>query len=228
MPPPMHAAAVSPALVQRRPRLAGQGCAPWQSGDSSLLAAVGSWQEASRASPSGPNTQRDVCALTWLCLTLCDPMYCSPPGSSVRGDSPGGNTGVGCHVLLQRIFLTQGSNLSLLRLQHCRWNLYHGASGEAPQPVRGCQNAFINRTQARVSKTHFINHVCPLCGGQLTPPGALDLAGWGRGGWDPCHLASDLPPGAGARLCLRWGSLSSDACRQPAACQVPRGWCGVV
>ena len=35
-----------------------------------------------------------------LCLTLCDPMDCSPPGSSVHGDSPGKNTGVGCHARL--------------------------------------------------------------------------------------------------------------------------------
>ena len=28
----------------------------------------------------------------------------SPPGSSVHGDSPGKNTGVGCRVLLQGIF----------------------------------------------------------------------------------------------------------------------------
>ena len=47
------------------------------------------------------------------CPTLCDPMDCSPPGSSVHGDSPGKGTGVGCHALLQGIFLTQGSNLSL-------------------------------------------------------------------------------------------------------------------
>ena len=40
-------------------------------------------------------------------------MDCSPPGSSVHGDSPGKNTGVGCHVLLQGILLTQGSNLGL-------------------------------------------------------------------------------------------------------------------
>ena len=55
------------------------------------------------------------------CLTLCDPMNCSLPGFSVHGDSPGKNTGVGCHALLQGIFLTQGSNLGLL---HCRWILY--------------------------------------------------------------------------------------------------------
>ena len=49
--------------------------------------------------------------------TLCDPMDCSPPGSSVHGDSPGRNTGVGGHTLLQAIFPTQGLNLGLL---HCR------------------------------------------------------------------------------------------------------------
>ena len=38
------------------------------------------------------------------CPTLCDPMDYSLLGSSVRGDSPGKNTGVGCHALLQGIF----------------------------------------------------------------------------------------------------------------------------
>ena len=36
-------------------------------------------------------------------------MACSPPGSSVHGGSPGKNTGVTCHALLQGIFPTQGS-----------------------------------------------------------------------------------------------------------------------
>ena len=35
------------------------------------------------------------------CLTLCNPMDCSPAGSSVHGIFPGKNTGVGCHFLLQ-------------------------------------------------------------------------------------------------------------------------------
>ena len=51
-----------------------------------------------------------------------DPMDCSAPGSSVQGDSPGKNTGVGCHALLQGIFPTQRLNSGLL---HCRWILYH-------------------------------------------------------------------------------------------------------
>ena len=62
------------------------------------------------------------CALaSQLCQTLCNPMDCSPTGSSVHGDSPGQNTGVGCHALLQGIFSTQGMNTGLL---HCRQILY--------------------------------------------------------------------------------------------------------
>ena len=41
------------------------------------------------------------CLVAQLCLTLCDPMDCSPPGTSVHGDFPGKNSGVGCHALLQ-------------------------------------------------------------------------------------------------------------------------------
>ena len=48
------------------------------------------------------------------CPTLCDPMDGSPPGSSVHGDSPGKNTRVDCHALLQGIFPTQGLNPGLL------------------------------------------------------------------------------------------------------------------
>ena len=54
--------------------------------------------------------------LLQLCLTLGNAMDCSPPGSSVHGDTPVKNTGVGCPALLQGIFLTQGSNLYLLHL----------------------------------------------------------------------------------------------------------------
>ena len=52
-----------------------------------------------------------VCVVSQLCLTLCDPMDCSPPGSSVHANSPGKNTGVSCHALLQGIFPIQESRL---------------------------------------------------------------------------------------------------------------------
>ena len=48
------------------------------------------------------------------CPTLCGHVDCGPPGSSVHGDSPGKNTGVGCHAYPQGIFLTQGSKLHLM------------------------------------------------------------------------------------------------------------------
>ena len=47
-------------------------------------------------------------------------MDCSPPGSSVHWVSPGKNTGVGCHALLQGIFPTQGSSPHLPWLLYCR------------------------------------------------------------------------------------------------------------
>ena len=46
-------------------------------------------------------------------------------------DFLGKNTGVGCCFLLQGIFPTQGSNLCLLCLLHCRRILYHWAIREA-------------------------------------------------------------------------------------------------
>ena len=41
--------------------------------------------------------------LSHFCPTLCNPMDCSPRGSSVHGGFTGKNTGVGCHALLQGI-----------------------------------------------------------------------------------------------------------------------------
>ena len=56
------------------------------------------------------------------CPTLCDTdCICSPPGSSVHGILQAGILEWGCHVLLQGIFLTQGSNPGL---PHCGQMLY--------------------------------------------------------------------------------------------------------
>ena len=55
--------------------------------------------------------------LLQLCLTLCDPMDSSPPGSPVQGILQA-RTGMGCHALLQGIFLTQESlNISCISRQ---------------------------------------------------------------------------------------------------------------
>ena len=65
------------------------------------------------------------------CPTLCDPTNCSLPGSSIHGDSPGKNTGVGYPALLQWIFPTQGSKLHFLHLLHCRVGSLHLAPPSA-------------------------------------------------------------------------------------------------
>ena len=72
-----------------------------------------------------------LCLVAQSCPTHCNPMDHSLPGSSVHGVSPGKNTGVGCHALLQGIFPTQGSNPGLL---HCRRILYHLSHQGRPKP----------------------------------------------------------------------------------------------
>ena len=65
-----------------------------------------------------------VCVkVTRSCLTLCNPMDCSPLiyRFLCPWNSPGKNIGVGSHSLLQGIFPTQGLNPGLL---HCRQILH--------------------------------------------------------------------------------------------------------
>ena len=71
-----------------------------------------------------------LCLVTQSCPILCNPTDCSPPVSSVHGDSSGNNTGVGCHALLWGIFPTQGSNPGL---PYCRWIFYHLSNQESPR-----------------------------------------------------------------------------------------------
>ena len=69
--------------------------------------------------------QGDLLGECLLCVCvlsrLCNRTRCSPPGSSRQGEAwnfPSKNTAVGCHLLLQGIFPTQGSNPHLLCLLH--------------------------------------------------------------------------------------------------------------
>ena len=57
-----------------------------------------------------------VCPVIQACLALCDPMDCSPPGSSVHGILQARILEWDCHALLQGILPTQGWNPSLLHL----------------------------------------------------------------------------------------------------------------
>ena len=56
-------------------------------------------------------------------VQLLQPCGLQPTRLLCPWDSSGKNTTVGCHFLLQGIFLIQGSSLSLLHLLHSRWIL---------------------------------------------------------------------------------------------------------
>ena len=110
---------------------------------------------------SDPYQQAVLCWVTQLCQTLCDPMDCSPQGSSVHGDSPGKNTGVGCHALLQGIFPTQGSNPGLL---HCRRILYHLSHQGSPRILEWVTYPFFRGS----SQPRDWTRVSSIAGGFLT------------------------------------------------------------
>ena len=111
-------------------------------------------------------------------------------------NSPGKNTGVGYHFLLQGIFPTQGLNPGLL---HCRQMLYHLSYQGSP-----------NKMQTGVSNALLINTChAPSCltrrggGCSQLPPGAIRTIRTGAGrNWCPRTpwsqaagpgLSSDLP-----------------------------------
>ena len=71
-------------------------------------------------SPQGRN--KYVCVSHSVISNSLRPHGLEPSRLFCLWDSPGKNTGVGCHVLLQGIFPTQGSNPGLL---YCRRILYH-------------------------------------------------------------------------------------------------------
>ena len=81
--------------------------------------------------------------LSWSCVHVFRPSHFSPtfcnlmghslPGSFVHGDSPGKNTGVDCHALLQGI-CTEGSNPCLYVSCIGRQVLYHRCYLGRPYP----------------------------------------------------------------------------------------------
>ena len=81
----------------------------WKMGKPGVLQSNG--VPKSQAWFSDWTTTQILCQVTQSYSTLCDPRLLCP------WDSPGKNTGVSCHFLLQRIFPTQGSNPGLPPLQ---------------------------------------------------------------------------------------------------------------
>ena len=80
---------------------------------------------------------------------------CGLPTRLFPWDSPGKNTGVGCHALLQGIFMTQWLNPHLLQLLHCREILYHKTHGK-PSPPLGDPKSSTNYVAfSRTWEFHF-------------------------------------------------------------------------
>ena len=96
------------------------------------------------------NHQSVLCLVTHLGPTLFDPMDCSPPGSSVHGDSPGKNTGMGCHALLHGIFPTVESHPGRL---HCRQIIYSLSHQRSPSSDKKLQTKIFSY----VEKPTWIN-----------------------------------------------------------------------
>ena len=110
------------------------------------------------------------CSVTKLCPIFCNPMDCSAPGSPAFTISwsllqfmssvsvmPTNHLIFFCPLLLQGIFLTQGSNPSSL---HCRSVLYHLATRKAPiQSIQFSHSLMSNSLQP-----HRLQHTrlpCP-------------------------------------------------------------------
>ena len=123
--------------------------------------------------------------VTQLGLTLCDPVDCSPPGSSVHGILQARILAWVCHFLLQGIFPTQGSNSCLLhcrqtvypvshthgtmfnvasrrRWRHCRTGLFLGQKGCSPGFSRALQwpAAAVQGSQQHPEAPSTINPLC--------------------------------------------------------------------
>ena len=72
----------------------------------------------------------------------------------VHGDSPGKNTGLGCHALLQGLFPTQGSNPGLL---HCRWIIFCLSHQGSPRILEGSLSPLQGIFLAQESNQGFLH-----------------------------------------------------------------------
>ena len=98
--------------------------------------------------------------VTQSCPTLCDHVdYIQPTRFLCPWNSPGKNTGVGCHSLLQGILTTQESNLSL---PHCRQIFLPteppGTSHPPPPQKNPLKNQMQNTRLCVLSHNLFLFH----------------------------------------------------------------------
>ena len=89
-------------------------------------------------------TDSDIMCMHTQLLQLClfETLWTVARQAPCPWDSPGKNTGVGCHDLLQGIFPTQGSNPDLL---YCKQILYQLSQREVERGVNygGAKEVFL-------------------------------------------------------------------------------------
>ena len=101
------------------------------------------------------------------CSVTCDPLQThglQPTRLFCSWNFPSKNTGVGCHFLLQGIFLTQESNPSLLHLLHCRLILYQLSHKGSPRILEWVVHLFSSRS----SQPRNWTRVSCIAGGLFT------------------------------------------------------------
>ena len=94
---------------------------------------------------------------------------------------------MGCHALLQGIFLTQGSKPALLRLLHCKQILYCWATAE-PLTLLGPEANSLkvqDQTWSRVGGTELLGSLQE----QLESPHSSEITPF------PCPRGRDVPKG---------------------------------
>ena len=167
-----------------------------------------------------------VCACVCARARVCESQSCStlrphrlqPARFLCPWNSPGKNTRVGCHSLLQGIFPTQGSNPGLPRCRRILYHLSHQGS------LQWCVTS---------SKTAQLGVIQPLAvwgwaGAQETLPGALHPAGtWTQGflgSWstsmsgtqDPSSQQPPLTTDSGkhtSTMTAWWSTMRNSLCR---------------
>ena len=130
-------------------------------------------------------------------------MECSPPGSSVHGDSPSKNTRVGCHALLQGILPTQGSNPGL---PNCRWILYHLSYQGSPRILEWVDYPFSRES----SQPRNWTRVSLLQADSLPAAAAAKLLQLCQTLSDPmvCSLPGSSVHGIFQARVLEWGAIA--------------------
>ena len=107
-------------------------------------------------------------ARSFSCVWLWDPKDWDPARILCPWDFPGNNTEMGCHSLLQGIFLTHGSNSHLLCLLHCRRIFYPPKPlGHYPLPLKLDVIVDLPQPEIHVScwkrvKNHWVTLHLPL------------------------------------------------------------------